>query len=118
MSLRYKHGSAREGIQQLLAELRSDESPLKTRNLLLYVLSNKWFTLIDLSLDPPRSVSVGSYNEFTFRYTIQTSGCDSRRVHHVEVVLDHKNERYFRESGTLLTSLELLNKMISSMTME
>jgi hypothetical protein len=37
---------------------------------------------------------------------------------YVEVVLDDKKERYFRESGTLLTSLELLNKMINSMAME
>jgi hypothetical protein len=118
MSSQCKYGSAREGIQQLLAELRSAESPLKSRNLLFYVYSNKWFTLIDPSFDPPRSVSVLSYNEFTFRYTTQVSGCDPRMDRHVEVVLEDKNEWYFRESGTLLTSLELLNRMISSMAME
>ena len=115
MSSGYKHGSAREGIQQLLAELKSAESPLKSQNLLLSVLSNKWFSLIDLSFDPPRSVSVRSYNEFTFRYTTQTSGSDPTMDHHVEVVLNHKDEQYFIESGTLLTSRELISKMLNSM---
>jgi hypothetical protein len=115
MDLGYKHGSAREGVQQLLADLRSEESPLKSKNLIFYVLSNKWFTLIDLTFDPPRSVSVRSYNEFTFRYTPQTSGSDSMIERHVEVISDHKRELYFLESGTLMTSLELISKMIESM---
>ena len=80
MSSRYKHGSTREGVQQLLAELRDAESPLKSRNLLLYVHFKKWFILIDSSIDPPRSVSVRSCNEFTFLYTTRTSDTDPQLI--------------------------------------
>jgi hypothetical protein len=110
MSSRYKHVSAREGIQQLLAELRSGDEPLKSRRLLLYVLSNKWFHLIDPGFDPPLFVLVRSCNDFTFGYT--TSGGDPAFDHHVEVVLDHKNELRFLENGYLLTSRELIIKMV------
>ena len=113
MSLQYKRANAREGVQQLLAELRSENEHMKSRQFLLSVLSNKWFHLIDLGFDPPRCVIVRSYNDFTFGYT--TSGGDAAFDYHVEVVLNHKNELYFLENGNFLTSRELTSRMVELM---
>jgi hypothetical protein len=103
---------ARDGIQELILRLGASDD-LRSKKVLLSVHSAKSFHLIATDCKPARTLLVRPHNEFTVRYTDQTSSDDPAFDNHAEVARNHDGRLYFREMRDLLTVPEFASRLMS-----
>jgi hypothetical protein len=118
VSARYKHAGAREGIRELITELGKAEDQRRSKDVLFFVLSMKWIHLIAAGSEPPRTVLIRPFNEFTVGYTTHFP-CNNPALdndNHVEVVRTDEGQLCFLENGHLLAADEFASKLIRLVT--
>jgi hypothetical protein len=113
MNARFKYVDATEGIRQLVAELSNAEHQVKSRDIVFFVHSGKRIHLIGRNAGPMRSALVRRHSDFTLGYTTEIPYGDPMQDHQVEVVRDHDEHLYFRESGQLLSPREFAVKLLN-----
>jgi hypothetical protein len=108
---------AREGICELILELGKSQN-LSSNNILLSVLSMKWVHLIATGCEPPRTVLIRPFDEFTVGYTTQSPSNHPAFDNHAEVVRHDDGRLHFRVEHDVLTVGEFAQTLISLLMKE